>query len=179
MDCVRIVVDFVKRWKGYTSVVILVLALSSLRRFFCLDLGLCIIAVDCVKRWKKWGEAGGEGRVRGGLPLNCDQNTIMMESDVYDCNPSSFTILLCDCQGSACDWCDCEKIGGLQESWWISRANTFTGIGSKSQQFSSNFGVDHNFGAILNIGSGAWPSVGHRTKAGFHDCDAVVQSGPI
>ena len=24
------------------------------------------------------------------------------------------------------------KIGGLQESWWISRANTFTGIGSKS-----------------------------------------------
>ena len=71
------------------------------------------------------------------------------------------------------------KIGGLQESWWISRANTFTGIGSKSQQFSSNFGVDHNFGAILNIGSGAWPSVGHRTKAGFHDCDAVVQSGPI
>ena len=28
------------------------------------------------------------------------------------------------------------KIGGLQESWWISRANTFTGIGSKSQQFS-------------------------------------------
>ena len=52
------------------------------------------------------------------------------------------------------------KIGGLQESWWISRANTFTGIGSKSQQFSSNFGVDHNFGAILNIGSGTWPSVG-------------------
>ena len=52
------------------------------------------------------------------------------------------------------------KIGGLQESWWISRANTFTGIGSKSQQFSSNFGVDHNFGAILNIGPGAWPSVG-------------------
>ena len=44
------------------------------------------------------------------------------------------------------------KIGELQESWWISRANTFTGIGSKSQQFSSNFGVDHNFGAILNIG---------------------------
>ena len=139
---------------------ILVLALLSLRRFFCLDLGLCIIAVDCVKRWKEWGEAGGEGRVRGGSPLNCDQNTIMMESDVYDCNPSSFTILLCDCQGSACDWCDCEKIGGLQESWWISRANTFTGIGSKSQQFSSNFGVDHNFGAILNIGPGAWPSVG-------------------
>ena len=94
---------------------ILVLALLSLRRFFCLDLGLCIIAVDCVKRWKKWGEAGGEGRVRGGLPLNCDQNTIMMESDVYDCNPSSFTILLCDCQGSACDWCDCEK------NWWITR----------------------------------------------------------
>ena len=52
------------------------------------------------------------------------------------------------------------KSGGLQESWWISRDNTFTGIGSKSQQFSSNFGVDHNFGAILNIGSGAWPSVG-------------------
>ena len=115
MDCVRIVVDFVKRWKGYTSVVILVLALLSLRRFFCLDLGLCIIAVDCVKRWKEWGEAGGEGRVRGGSPLNCDQNTIMMESDVYDCNPSSFTILLCDCQGSACDWCDCEK------NWWITR----------------------------------------------------------
>ena len=56
---------------------ILVLALLSLRRFFCLDLGLCIIAVDCVKRWKEWGEAGGEGRVRGGLPLNCDQNTIV------------------------------------------------------------------------------------------------------
>ena len=108
--------------------------------------------MDCVKRWKEWGEAGGEGRVRGGLPLNCDQNTIMMESDVYDCNPSSFTILLCDCQGSACDWCDCEKIGGLQESWWISRANTFTGIGSKSHRFSSNCGVDHNFGAILTFG---------------------------
>ena len=105
------------------AVVILVLVLLSLRCFFCLDLGLCKIVVDCVKRWKEWGEAGGEGRVRGGLPLNCDR--------------------------------------------------------SKSQQFSSNFGVDHNFGAILNIGSGAWPSVGHRTKAGFHDCDAVVQSGPI
>ena len=65
------------------AVVILVLVLLSLRCFFCLDLGLCIIAVDCVKRWKEWGEAGGEGRVRGGLPLNCDQNTIMMESDVH------------------------------------------------------------------------------------------------
>ena len=45
------------------------------------------------------------------------------------------------------------KIGGLQESWWIGRANTFTGIGSKSHQLSSNCGVDHNFGAILTIRS--------------------------
>ena len=45
------------------------------------------------------------------------------------------------------------KICGLRESGWISRANTFTGIGSKSHRFSSNCGVDHNFGAILNIGS--------------------------
>ena len=44
------------------------------------------------------------------------------------------------------------KIRGLQESCWISRANTFTGIGSKSHQFSSNCGVGHNFGAILTIG---------------------------
>ena len=36
------------------------------------------------------------------------------------------------------------KIGGLQGSWWISRANTFTGIGSKSHRFSTNCGVDHN-----------------------------------
>ena len=44
------------------------------------------------------------------------------------------------------------EIGGLQESWWISRANKFTATGSKSQQFLCNCGVDNNFGEILTIG---------------------------
>ena len=111
--------------------------------------------------------------------VDCDQSTLMVESrDMITIHPvlQYYDVIARDLPLIGVI---VRKIGGLQESWWISRANTFTGIGSKSQQFSSNFGVDHNFGAILNIGSGAWPSVGHRTKAGFHDCDAVVQSGPI
>ena len=111
--------------------------------------------------------------------VDCDQSTIKVESgDMITIHPvlQYYDVIARDLPLISVI---VRKICGLQESWRISRANTFTGIGSKSQQFSSNFGVDHNFGAILNIGSGAWPSVGHRTKAGFHDCDAVVQSGPI
>ena len=83
------------------------------------------------------------------------------------------------------------RIGGLQVSWWISRANTFTGIGSKSTdsrliaRLTTILGrfwlLDWNCwdrGAVHRI-AGAWPNVGHRTNAGFRDRGAAVQSGPI
>ena len=85
--------------------------------------------------------------------MDCDQSKIMVESgdmitihpvlqyyDVIAGNMPLIGVIV-------------RKIGGLQESQWISRSNTFTGIGSKSHQLSSNCGVDHNFGAILTIGS--------------------------
>ena len=72
--------------------------------------------MDCVKRWKEWGEAGGEGRVRGGLPLNCDQNTILVESDISELNPLYQEVI---------GW-DLPMIGGI--------ATELAGIGSQVQQ---------------------------------------------
>ena len=117
---------------------ILVLALLSLRRFFCLDLGLCIIAVDCVKRWKEWGEAGGEGRVRGGLPLNCDQNTILVESDISELNPLYQEVI---------GW-DLPMIGGI--------ATELAGIGSQVQQLL------RSIVGLTIIRSQFWPLVLNR-----------------
>ena len=110
---------------------ILVLALSSLRCLFCLDLGLFRIVVDCVKRQTDRCEARGDRRVCGGLRLQ-----------YYDVIARDTPLI----------WCDYEK------NWWITselvdqQSQHVHWNRVKIRRFSSNCEVDHNLGAILTIG---------------------------
>ena len=64
--------------------------------------------------------------------MDCDQSKIMVESgDMITIHP---VLQYYDVIARDMPLIDVivRKIGGLQVSWWISRANTYTGIGSKS-----------------------------------------------